>query len=180
VTDAETWDARFAGATATTAASEVVVSNQGLLPGHGKALDLACGIAGTGLLLAACGLDTSVWDISARALALQHSAATDRSLSLHAQRRDCELNPPAQQSFDVICVAHFLHRPLCPQLVAALKPGGLLFYQTFLAGNYDRGGPSNPAFLLQPGELPALLEGLQQIRYQEGREGKAYYVGQRS
>ena len=48
---------------------------------------------------------------------------------------------------------NYLHRPLFPHLLDALQPGGVLIYQTFAAGNERYGRPSNPAFLLRPGEL---------------------------
>jgi SAM-dependent methyltransferase len=55
--------------------------------------------------------------------------------------------------YDGIVVTNYLHRPLFPALAAALAPGGVLIYETFAAGNERFGKPSNPDFLLRPGEL---------------------------
>lgn len=55
--------------------------------------------------------------------------------------------------YDGIVVTHYLHRPLFPDIVAALAPGGVLVYETFMLGNERFGKPSNPDFLLRPGEL---------------------------
>jgi SAM-dependent methyltransferase len=52
-----------------------------------------------------------------------------------------------------IVVTNYLHRPLFPLLLDALAPGGVLIYETFAAGNERYGRPSNPDFLLRPGEL---------------------------
>ena len=52
------------------------------------------------------------------------------------------------RAFDVVVVVHYLHRPLFPQLLAALRPGGVLVYETFTAAQAARGSPTNPAFLL--------------------------------
>jgi SAM-dependent methyltransferase len=55
--------------------------------------------------------------------------------------------------YDGIVVANYLHRPLLPSLIEALAAGGALIYETFMAGNERFGKPSNPDFLLRPGEL---------------------------
>ena len=58
-----------------------------------------------------------------------------------------------------VVVANYLHRPLFPELLAALAPGGVLIYETFAAGNERYGRPSNPDFLLKPGELLEVVRG---------------------
>ena len=65
-------------------------------------------------------------------------------------------------------VVNYLHRPLFPRLIEALAPGGLLIYETFMAGNERFGKPSNPAFLLRPGELWQAFGGLQVIAFEQG------------
>ena len=62
-----------------------------------------------------------------------------------------ELAPAGQ--FDAIVVANYLFRPRLDLLPACLAPGGLMLYETFAAGNARFGRPTNPAFLLEPGEL---------------------------
>ena len=164
---AQKWDQRFLGTRVPGPPARVLECNQHLLPTVGQALDLACGTAGNGLLLARCGLRTSLWDISPVALELQRQWAQQRQLVVDTEQRDCERHPPARAQFDVICVAHFLHRPLCRKLGAALKPGGVLFYQTFCSNKLSPEGPSCPDFLLQAGELPRLFTGLQLRFYRE-------------
>ena len=67
--------------------------------------------------------------------------------------------PYAGRAFDGIVVTNYLHRPLLPRLVDSLEPGGVLVYETFAQGNERFGKPSNPAFLLAPGELLAAVRG---------------------
>lgn len=55
--------------------------------------------------------------------------------------------------FDGIVVSLYLRRALFPDLIAALAPGGVLIYETFMAGNERFGRPTNPDFLLRPNEL---------------------------
>jgi SAM-dependent methyltransferase len=73
------------------------------------------------------------------------------------------------QDYDGIVVANYLHRPLFPALIAALAPDGLLIYETFAAGNERFGRPSNPDFLLHPGELLAAFgTALTVIAFEQG------------
>ena len=71
------------------------------------------------------------------------------------------------REFDGIVVTNYLHRPLFPHLAGALAEGGVLIYETFSAGNERFGRPSNPNFLLRPGELLefAAAHGLQVLAY---------------
>ena len=66
--------------------------------------------------------------------------------------------PLEGRHFAGIVVTNYLHRPLFPKLAAGLLPGGVLIYETFGIGNERFGRPSNPDFLLQPGELLAFAE----------------------
>lgn len=77
-------------------------------------------------------------------------------------------------TFDAVVVTNFLHRPRLDALAGLLAPGGWLIYQTFAAGNAAFGRPSNPDFLLQPGELLGFAErtGLQVTAYEHGRVGE--------
>mgnify|MGYP003336848089 FL=1 len=65
----------------------------------------------------------------------------------------------AGQAFDAVIVTNYLHRPLMPLLLDALAAGGLLIYETFALGNEQFGRPSNPDFLLKPGELLEAVRG---------------------
>ncbi|MHB1203068.1 MAG: class I SAM-dependent methyltransferase [Acidithiobacillus sp.] len=140
------------------------------LPASGRALDLACGRGGNALFLARHGLQTAAWDYAESAIAGLARAAT--GLPLQAECRDVIAQPPAPESFDVIVVAHFLHRPLFPALAAALRPGGLLFYETW-CGPYAGRGPQNPAFRLAPGELAAAFPALSLLQMQEDTDRAA-------
>lgn len=74
--------------------------------------------------------------------------------------------------FDGIVVTNYLWRPLLPTLVASIAPGGALLYETFAIGNERFGKPTNPAFLLRPGELLEAVRGQLEVRdYQHGEEG---------
>ena len=72
------------------------------------------------------------------------------------------------QRFAGIVVANYLHRPLFPRLLESLGPGGVLIYETFAVGNERYGRPSNPDFLLRPGELLDVVRGrLRVLAYED-------------
>ncbi len=162
------WNERYRDADISEAKpAHVLTENQHLLPRKGEALDLACGLGGSALLLARRGMHTQAWDLSPAVIEKLSAYATENSLSLYATVHDVEQNPPAPNSFDVITVSYFLERALAPVLVDALKPGGLLFYQTFTRHKVSDRGPSNPDYRLAPNELLHMFSALQILVYRE-------------
>ncbi len=76
--------------------------------------------------------------------------------------------PFTDASFEGIIVTNYLWRPLMPSLPGLLAPGGALLYETFARGHERFGKPSNPAFLLRPGELLECVRGrLRVVAYEE-------------
>ena len=76
--------------------------------------------------------------------------------------------------FDAVVVCNYLHRPLFPSIAEALSPGGVLVYETFLAGNERHGKPSNPRFLLARDELlSAFARRLVVVAFEQGRVDRA-------
>lgn len=161
------WESRYAGLSGSLPApAKVLLNNACLLDGHGQALDLACGLGGNALMLSSMGYSTSAWDIASNAIEQLQKMAKTQSIALQAMQRDVIANPPLPRSFDVIVVSRFLDRSLCPALMAALRPQGLLFYQTFVRDNVPEtySGPANKDYLLAENELLHLFSGLR-IRY---------------
>lgn len=161
------WNARYTDTTSMPAAARVLLENQHLLPARGQALDLACGLGGNALLLARHGLDTWAWDIADVALTQLQDSARQLATLLHTEVRDVTAYPPPVDSFDVIVVSRFLDRSLVPHLIQALRPAGLLFYQTFTYSAVMTTGPTNPAYRLAPQELLRLLQSLHILVYRE-------------
>jgi SAM-dependent methyltransferase len=169
------WDARYSDAVVDEGrAAEVLVAHRVLLPRTGLALDLACGLGANALWLARAGLEVDAWDVSAVAVFKLATYARQHELAVHATVHDAIGMPPPADAYDVIVVGHFLDRRLCPAIGAALRPGGLLFYQTF---GPSGPGPNNPAFRLLPQELPRLFAGLEVLVY--GEEGEVQLVARR-
>ncbi len=151
----------------------------GWLPTSGTALDVACGTGRHGLWLASRGLDVTAVDIDERRVAALSDEAARLGLPVHAAVRDLEGEAPdlGEARYDVIVVVHYLHRPLFPALREALRPGGVLVYETFTTAQAAVGRPSNPAFLLEPGELVQLVQPLDVVESREGWFDGRYAAG---
>lgn len=148
------------------------------LPPQGTALDLACGRGGNALWLARRGLRVDAWDCHAEAIAELRTVAERDGLEVRAEIRDVVAQPPEPDRYEVVATSYFLHRALMPALLAAVRPGGLLCYQTFLAG-HPGPGPRNPDYLLQPGELAACCSGWKLLHTLE-QDGQAQLVARRT
>ena len=164
------WNKKFAAATEPGPLSTMLQQNQHLLPTAGDALDIACGLGANALFLAQQGLTTTAWDSSPVALEKVQAFARARNLEIITEQVDLESDITIHRQFDVITVCHYLYRPLCPVIIELLKPGGLLFYQTFTQQKTSDEGPSNPAFLLAKNELLLLFSSLSPIAYREEQD----------
>ena len=167
------WDQRHAAAADIGAPAEVLLRNAHLLPARGEALDLACGRGANALWLAGhTALHVHAWDFSPVAVATLEAAADARGLRIAAEVRDVVARPPPPQAFDVVLVTHFLERRIVPALIGALRPGGLLLFQTFGREAVSERGPSTPEWRLARNELLQLFAGLIVRAYrEEGRLG---------
>ncbi|WP_298609252.1 methyltransferase domain-containing protein [uncultured Thiothrix sp.] len=132
----------------------------------GRGLDLACGAGRDLIYLAQHGWQMTGVDWSADSLQRVQQLAVSQNLQITTLLRDLETEAmPLPEfdlgSFDLICVARYLHRPLFPLLEALLKPGGIIIYQTFMQGceQTAMGRPRNPKFLLAPKELAEQFQG---------------------
>jgi 2-polyprenyl-3-methyl-5-hydroxy-6-metoxy-1,4-benzoquinol methylase len=169
------WNERYRAATGERQAAQVLKENLHLLPDHGRALDLACGLGTNAILLAQQGLQVDAWDFADVPVAALQDVALKRQLSIQAEVRDVEAHPPKRETFDVIVVSYFLDRNIISALIHALKPGGLIYYQTFTQQHVSDRGPQGAAFRLADQELLHLFSSLQVLFYrEEGRIGDVH------
>ena len=167
-TEMEKWDRIYRASTEPPSQpAQVLAENVHLLPRTGKALDVACGPGANALLLARRGMETHAWDISEAALQILNKSVLNENLNLIPSHRDIVSQPPATDTFDVIVVSRFLDRSIINHLINALRPGGLIFYQTFISEKRDVLGPSNQAYRLNDNELLRLFSSLHLICYRE-------------
>ena len=171
------WNAAYQDADyASALPAQVLSENSYLLPQfsqqQGNALDLACGRAGNAQFLAKRNFSVDAVDISSVVLEGLQSYVEQQDLSITCILRDIEKEGLSEKQYDVIVVSYFLNRELFPQILNALKPNGLLYYQTWSQLSVDDSGPRNPDFRLKAGELLQLTTSLQTLYYQEdGKQG---------
>ncbi len=135
------------------------------LPAGAGVLDFAAGSGRHALEAHRLGLRATAIDRDAAALAGLGDGIAVRVADLEAGAW-----PFGRERFDAVVVANYLFRARFALLAALVAPGGLLVYETFAQGNERYGKPSNPAFLLAPGELLRRCRnaGLAVVAYEHG------------
>ncbi len=159
------------------------------IPGNdGMVLDLACGCGRHATWLSQQGYRVLAVDRTLKTAHQSESIASVQSkppLATHQNspnpqwiEADLESRDPFSAGgclhgwcFSGIIVVNYLYRPLFDGLINALKPGGVLIYETFAQGHDVFGRPRNPAYLLKKDELldRAQASDMTIIAYQYGR-----------
>lgn len=134
-----------------------------LVPPGAAVLDVACGPGRHVRWFAERGCRVTALDRDAAALEPLRGVAEVVVADIEAGPW-----PLAGRRFDAVLVTNYLWRPQLPAIVASVAVGGVLLYETFAIGNERFGKPSNPAFLLAPGELLATAAALRVVAYEDG------------
>lgn len=160
-----------------------LVEQLGRIP-KGLILDVAAGRGRNTLYLLSQGSQVEAIDRDAEALAELTASAKVRHLSgLTTRVLDLEADPDrppslGQAAYDAVIVSYYLHRPLFPSLIDALKPNGILLYETFTIDNYFRHRhPRRWEFCLAPNELLRLTSPLRVLHYDEGEHDGGHGSG---
>jgi SAM-dependent methyltransferase len=135
-----------------------------IAPGS-RVLDVACGAGRHMRFLAAQG--HTAWGIDRNPDAVSRAQAYGQVSCADIENGPW---PLPGQTFACVVVTNYLWRPLMPVIVQSVAPGGVLIYETFAAGNETVGKPSRPDFLLQPGELLQVTQGMHVVAYENGFE----------
>lgn len=118
-----------------------------------QALDIACGMGRHSKYLANQGFQVDALDISSVAIEQLQGIP-----NIHAQEVDFDSYTLPKEKYDLIVCTYFLERRLFPQMIDALKPNGIILMETFLHSSENERTASNPAFLLNEGELEATFD----------------------
>ena len=130
---------------------------------RGIVLDLACGGGRHSRVFLERGLKVVAVDREAQVI--------PGARFVQADLEDGSPWPLPGEQFEAVVVTNYLHRPLMSQIRDSLSEGGVLIYETFMLGNERFGRPSNPEFLLRPGELRETFRDLTLKGYEEGEVG---------
>ena len=138
-----------------------------LVPAAGTVLDVACGSGRHLAWFADRGHAVTGIDRDIEGAALRVPTAT--LVAADIENKLWPLHDKGElRTFDAVVVTHYLWRPLLPTLLNSVAPGGLMLYETFMAGNETVGRPSRPDFLLQPGELLSVCAGWHVVAFEQG------------
>jgi tellurite methyltransferase len=134
------------------------------LPPGGLALDMAAGAVANGVFLAGRGLRVIAMDIAEAGLRLGQKRARELSLPLALVVMD--LGDPwlPASGFDVILNFYYLSRPLFESYRQALKPGGWLFFETYVQDTRRR---LNSSHYLEPAELHSAFQDWEILHWAE-------------
>lgn len=144
--------------------SSWVVQFLPLLQRRSSVLDLACGAGRHTRLLLEEGHTVTALDREVTGLG--DLSGSDRLWLLQADLEE-DPWPLENRDFDAVVITNYLWRPLFPEILKSVTPGGLLIYETFAEGNERFGKPTNPDHLLREGELLKVVEGhLDVVKYE--------------
>jgi len=166
--DRDRWNARYAEKADRTPPLPFLEELDDLLPRRGRALDVAGGAGRNALWLARRGLEVTLADVSDVALGQAAATARAEGLRLSTVQVDLETSPLPAGPWNLVLCTYFLHRPLFATFPAVLAPGGLLVIAHATRRNLERHLRPGPDHLLEDGELPGLVRGLDTLRFQEG------------
>jgi len=150
--DKERWNEKYQDNLIPNAPIKLVTDYTKLATGK-QALDIACGMGRHSKYLVSQGFDVDALDVSSVAIAslqgLEH---------INAIEVDFDSYVLSKEKYDLIVCTYYLERRLFPQMITALKPNGIIIMETFLHDEINERQPSNPAFMLNEGELEAYFD----------------------
>jgi len=147
---------------------------QPAFPNGGRALDFAGGAGRHAVWLASRGWDVTLIDFSEAGVELAQQKAGTLAPHIHCVVDDLTRFRASQTRFHLVMGFYYLDRAIFPEIVRALRPGGLLIYKTHTVEQLKlASGPKDAAYLLEPGELACLAVGLRVLCEREVVEEKA-------
>jgi tellurite methyltransferase len=145
-----------------------------LFPRGGSALDLAGGAGRHAIWLAKQGWHVTLIDVSETGVDLARQNAGPLASHIHFAIDDLTQFRASQTRFDVVMGFFYLEREIFPEIVKAVRPGGVLLYKTYTSDQLKLpGGPKEASHLLAPGELLRLVSGMRVLHYCEKVAEKA-------
>jgi len=150
-----------------------------LLPKNGVVLDAAAGVGVNALFVAQQGLSVVALDISEVGLRLLRQRAGELGVRMETAVFDLTQPYFPPNCVDAILNFRFLERAAFAAYRQALRPGGLLFFETFV----HVGEEETPSYFLEPGELHRAFADFEVIHSAETtirghRSGKMRHVAQ--
>ncbi len=166
--DKKKWDAKYTGREGSGQHDPWLDTIAHLLPDKGAALDVAGGAGRNALWMARRGLRVTLTDISTVGMEIALGQASREGLSLSLLAADLDSDPLSEGPWDIVMCLNFLDRRLFGDFKRLLAPGGVLVFAQPTLSNLQRHKHPSERYLLQDGELPELVQGLDIRLYEEG------------
>lgn len=166
--DKEKWNDKYSGPEFVTGrdACDWLIQNRDLLSGKGQALDIASGEGRNSVYAAAQGYEVLAIDVSETGMEKAESLAKEKNLNIRTLIADLDGYSPEENAYDLILCFNFLNRRLFPEIRRALKPGGLVFYETFTT-DYLKYSGFKREWVLEPNELLREFQEFRVLRYRD-------------
>jgi len=163
------WNTRYRERTAPMDPSVFVrVEVAPLLPSAGRALDLAGGAGRHAIWLAERGWKTTMVDTSEVAIAIAAERAAEAKVDVSFVHADLTVDELPVGPWDLVLIVHYLQRDLFPKVIEQLADSGLLAFSVATKRNLERHERPGLPYVLDEGEAPSLIDGLDIIHYAEG------------
>ena len=166
--DKEKWDCKYGTPEYITGKEPVewLKGHSYMLNGKGSALDIASGEGRNAVFVAEKGYETLAVDVSSTGLKKARALADEKGVAIKTCVADLDNWKIEQNTFDLILCFNFLDRKIFPSIKSALKPGGLIFYETFTV-DYLKYSSFKREWVLEHNELLDVFSGLRILGYRE-------------
>ncbi len=137
---------------------------------RGKALCLAAGEGRNAVFLAQQGYDVTAMDASPKGLEKASALAAQRGVTIKTEVGDLQEGyDMGVEKYDLITDFYYHDTKMLPDVMRALKPGGMFVLQNFSIQQLDtnRFGPKNPDYLVKPNELLKIFADHRIIYYED-------------
>jgi SAM-dependent methyltransferase len=165
--DRSRWDEKWAERRGGDTHASWLVRHEDVLTG-GVAVELAAGRGADAIWLARRGYQVLAVDGSLVALQQAHRQADEadvrRILFVQADLDEWRLPPSCA---DLVLVFRFLDRRLFPMIRRAVRPDGLVIYQSRTVRWLERAPGASAEYLLQPGELLTWFADWELVHHEE-------------
>lgn len=169
-----TWDERFrTGAYPSEPAPSPVLEAYAGEGANHRALDIACGTGRNAVFLAQQGYDVDALDQSAEGLRITRQRAETQGVGerINLIQIDADQFAYPTARYDLVTISFFQTLDRLSDITAALRPGGLLFYQHHLRSDPPaQAGPSNEQYRFRSNELLRACLDLTVLYYEESTE----------
>ncbi|MBI5191971.1 MAG: class I SAM-dependent methyltransferase [Nitrospirae bacterium] len=145
----------------------------------GKALDVAMGKGRNTIFLASHGFEVTGLERDEESIKICKDDAKTAGVQIDARcvdLEDLESYKIEKSAYDLVICFYYLQRNLFSRIKDALKPQGMIIYETFLIDQHIKTGhPRRREYCFEHNELLRLFPDFRILYYHEGQDSKGTY-----